>query len=193
MKKIYIIHGWSGSPDEPLHKWLASELKSKGFEVEVPAMPNPDEPVIKDWVAKLNQVVGEEPDEGIIFIGHSIGCQTILRYLAGLKTSGFFGGAVFIAPWLYVSGLETEEEKSIAKPWVETPIDNVKVWKYLPENKRIAIFSDNDPFVPKENWDLFEQKFGAKIIIEKEKGHFTADDGVNSLPSALKAVLDIAD
>ncbi len=189
MKKVYIIHGWGGSPDEPLHKWLASELRKEGFEVVIPVMPNTDEPTIEAWVNKLNETIGKNPNENTILIGHSIGCQAILRYVAGLENSGFFGGMVFIAPWLKVSGLETEEEKSIAKLWVEPPIDYLKVLEHIPKNKITAIFSDNDPFVPKENWEEFESLFGAKIIVESRKGHFTADDGINTLPSALEAVL----
>ncbi|MDO8471157.1 MAG: hypothetical protein Q7S49_00910 [bacterium] len=58
MKKVFIVHGWGESPDEPLHQWLASELRKKGFIVEVPAMPEPDEPKIEIWIPFLNQLVG---------------------------------------------------------------------------------------------------------------------------------------
>ena len=189
MKKVFIIHGWSGSPDEPLHKWLASELEKNGFEVEAPRMPDPDYPKIETWVPKLKEVVGDMPNENIIFIGHSIGCQSILRYLAELKAPGLFGGFAFIAPWLKVSGLETEEEESTAKPWVETSFDRKKASEHMPKDKIVAIFSDNDPFVPKENWEIFENNFHAKTIVESNKGHFIEDDGVENLPSALEAVL----
>ena len=36
------------------------------------------------------------------------------------------------------------------------------------------------------------KKLGAKVVVEKNKGHFTAEDGVRKLPSALKSVLEIA-
>ncbi|MDZ4205600.1 MAG: alpha/beta hydrolase [Patescibacteria group bacterium] len=188
MKKIYLVCGWEGTPGK-LFEWMADELRKEGLEVEALSMPNQDEPVIKDWVAKLNEVVGNEPNKNIIFVGHSIGCQAILRYLAGLENPGWFGGVVFIAPWLKVSGLETEEEQEIAKPWVKTSIDSKKVLAHIPKNKIVAIFSDNDPFVPKENWELFEHLFGAKVIIESGKGHITYEEGVHTLPSALEAVL----
>ncbi|MDO8728407.1 MAG: alpha/beta hydrolase [bacterium] len=188
MKKIYLVHGWEGTPGK-LFIWIADELKKVGFEVKALSMPNQDEPIIKDWVVKLKETVGIKPNENIIFVGHSIGCQAILRYVAGLENPGLFGGCVFIAPWLKVSGLETKEEENIAKPWVEISIDDKKVLKHIPRNKIVAIFSDNDPFVPKANWDLFERLFGAKIIMESGKGHITENDGVNTLPSALDAVL----
>ncbi|MDO8569256.1 MAG: DUF1749 domain-containing protein [bacterium] len=190
MKKIYLVHGWEGTPGK-LFMWITDELRIAGFEVEALSMPNQDEPIIKDWVVKLKETVGIRPNENIIFVGHSIGCQAILRYLANLENPGLFGGFVFIAPWLKVSGLETEEEENIAKPWVETPINNKKVLKHIPKNKIVAIFSDNDPFVPKENWKLFEHLFGAKVIIESGKGHITYEDGVYTLPSALEAVLEM--
>ena len=190
MKKVYLVHGWEGSPGK-LYEWLASELAKEGLEVETLAMPNPDEPIITDWVAKLNECVGKNPDENIIFVGHSIGSQAILRYLARLETTGLFGGFVFIAPWLKVSGLKTQEEIDIAKPWVETPIDSKKVSQHIPKDKIIAIFSDDDPFVPKDNWELFEKFFGTKIIIESGKGHITAGEGVYTLPSVLQAILEI--
>ena len=71
-KRIFIIHGWSGAPEHCWFFWLKKELEQRGFFVEVPAMPHPDEPTIEDWVEKLSSVVGE-PDEQTFFVGHSIG------------------------------------------------------------------------------------------------------------------------
>lgn len=39
MKKVYIIHGWEGYPEENWLPWLKLELESGGFEVNVPQMP----------------------------------------------------------------------------------------------------------------------------------------------------------
>ncbi len=52
--------------------------------VQVPAMPNTAEPKIETWVPFLEKLVGK-PDKDTYLVGHSIGCQTILRYLDGLK------------------------------------------------------------------------------------------------------------
>src|SRR3989344_4044027 len=144
MKKVYIIHGWYGSPEEPLFKWLASELEKAGFEVVIPAMPNPEEPKIETWVPFLNNLVGT-PDSNTFFIGHSIGCQAIIRYLETLPEGTKIGGAVFVAGWYNVRNIDTEEDKRIAGPWVNTARDDEKIKRII--NKVIAIFSDNDPFV----------------------------------------------
>jgi len=188
MKRVYIIHGWGGSPDEPLHKWLASELRKKGFVVEAPAMPKPDEPKMETWIPFLSQLVGT-PDTNTFFVGHSIGCQTIIRYLETLPEGVKIGGAVFIAGWYNVRNLETEKEKRIAGPWVNTPRNDEKIRRAV--NQAVAIFSDNDPFVQPENQESWKEKVGAKIIVEHNKGHFTENDGVISLPSALEAMLEM--
>ena len=188
MKRVYIIHGWGGSPDEPLHKWLTSELREKGFVVEAPAMPKPDEPKMETWIPFLSQLVGT-PDTNTFFVGHSIGCQTIIRYLETLPEGVKIGGAVFIAGWYNVRNLETEKEKRIAGPWVNTPRNDEKIRRAV--NQAVAIFSDNDPFVQPENQESWKEKVGAKIIVEHNKGHFTENDGVISLPSALEAMLEM--
>ncbi len=150
-------------------------------------MPNPEEPRIKEWVNYISSIV-EDPDENTYFIGHSIGCQTILRYLESLDNRKV-GGAIFVAGFFELTNLETEEEKEIAKPWLETPIDLDKVKKAT--NKITAIFSDNDPFVPLEvNKKIFEEKLEAKIIIEQNKGHFDEDSGIFEISVVLKVLLD---
>jgi len=126
VKRIFIIHGWGGSPDEPLLRWLKSELEKNGFEVVVPKMPNSEKPEIETWVLKLKEMV-EVPDKDTILVGHSVGCQVILRYLETLHPTSRVGGVVFIAPWLTLSNLESDEEWRVADPWLNTPIREAEV------------------------------------------------------------------
>ena len=77
---VVIIHRWSGGPKDDWRPWLKSALEEIGCEVVVPDMPDTEIPVIEKWVAKFVDVVGI-PDRHTYFVGHSIGCQAILRYL----------------------------------------------------------------------------------------------------------------
>ena len=187
IKRVFIVHGWGGNPNEAWFPWLKKELEARGYEVFVPAMPEPDEPRIETWIPFLSQLVGV-PDSNTFFIGHSIGCQTIIRYLETLPEGVKIGGAVFVAGWYNLRNLETEEEQRIAGPWVNTPRNDEKIRKVV--NQSVAIFSDNDPFVQPENQKSWEEKVGAKIIVEHNKGHFKEEEpAVWELPSALEAVL----
>ncbi len=186
-KRVFIIHGWGGSPQNCWFPWLKNELEKKGFAVQVLSMPHSENPTITGWVNYLVNAVGE-PDKNTFFVGHSIGCQTILRYIEQLQKP--IGGVVCVAGFFKLLHLATNEEKEIAKPWLETRMDFKKIKELV--NKIVAIFSDDDPLVPISDAKIFESKLGAKIIIEHGKEHFSENSGIEELPSALEAVLEIA-
>ena len=190
-KRVIIVHGWTGNPEEGWFPWLKRELENKGFEVLVPLMPEADKPRIEKWIPALAQVVGVV-DENTIFVGHSTGCQAVLRFLETLAENIKVGGALFVAGYTKsLTGLEEEMEwPNIKKYWLETAIDFKKIKSHLP--KSIAIFSDNDPYIPVANQDDFREKLGSKIIVEHNMGHVCESNGVCELPIVLESVLKLA-
>jgi len=184
MKKVIIVHGWAGSPEEPLHKWLKKNLEEKGFEVNVLFMPEPETPKIKEWVDAIKENVPES-NEDIYFIGHSIGCQAVLRYLQTIGNVKV-GGVVLIAPWIHLDQQTIEEEGEesveVARPWMETPIE----WNKIKEvcDRFVCIFSDDDPYVPLSDEQIFKENLGAQTSVEHHKGHFSKGDEIpNNFPS----------
>src|SRR3989344_4183974 len=129
MKRVIIIHRWDGSPSHDWYNAVAESLKEKGFQVEIPVMPDTAKPEISSWVGKLNELI-PKPTIDTYFIGHSIGCQTILRYLESLKGNIKIDKVVLVAPWFNLQNLD-RDSANIAKPWVETSIDLEKVKKHL--------------------------------------------------------------
>lgn len=194
-KRVFIIHGWDGYPEEGWFPWLKKELGKQDFAIFVPQMPEPEEPRINNWISKIKDIVGE-PDEQTYFVGHSIGCQAIARYLEGLSIDVKVGGAVFVAGFFKrLTNMEDEEldeemVRSVVDEWLKTPINLNKVKKHL--NKSVAIFSDNDPFVPTDNQDDFENKLKSEIILEHSRGHFSGSDGAVELPIVFHSILEIA-
>ena len=187
MKRVFVIHGWMGSHREQRYVQLKKKLENKGFEVYLLKMPNPEEPRIEEWVPFLKNSVGV-CDAETYFVGNSVGCQTILRYLEGLAQGERVGGAVFSAGWvnLKAESFEDAEDFEIARPWIESEINWTKV--RLHSDKFVALFSDDDPYVPIEDVNIFEKKLGAKCVVEHAKGHFPGYDN----GAVLKAVLEIA-
>lgn len=188
-KRVFIIHGWGGNPGEAWLPWLAKNLREQGFLVEVPEMPDTDNPKIEAWTDYIRKKV-RRCDENTFFVGGSIGCQAIMRYLEKLAENEKCGGAVFVAGWFTLSNIDGEEDRLVSSPWLNTPIDFEKIKKHT--KKFTCIFSNNDPYVPKENWEMFSKNLEAKIVMENNKGHFADDDGIKELPAALDAVLKIA-
>lgn len=183
MKKVYLIHGWGGSDSsEGWFGWLKEELRNRGIDIIVFNMPNTNSPKIKEWVSFLEKNIKEKDlNEETYFIGHSIGCQTILRYLERLPENKKIAGAIFIAGWfnLIRECYGSEEEKKIAKPWIETPINSEKVKKHT-ENL-LAIFSDNDDCVPLSDSKIFKEKLNARIVIKNNEGHFNETQEIKEI------------
>lgn len=178
-KRVFIVHGWAAGPDREWFPWLTSELAPMDVDVIIPAMPDSLHPQIDAWVGHLRKTVGTLRDTDI-FVGHSIGCQTIMRYLEHERGASI-KGLIFVAGWFTLRNLENEEEEIIARPWVTTPIDLGAV--KCATGSITAIFSDTDPYVEfEENKKIFESQLGAHILVEHDKGHFSEDNSIYELP-----------
>lgn len=181
-KRIFILHGWGGHNKEGWIPWLKEQLEPQGFEVHCLQMPNTDEPEIRAWVSYLNEQVGT-PDQETHFVAHSIGGQTVLRYLATLAEEVKVGKIILVGPWTHLTEKafkEDPEDRDVARPWLETLIDWEKSKQHSDEF--VALFGDDDPYVPLSEAKIFEEKLGAKVIIEKGKGHLQAEHGVTEYP-----------
>jgi len=175
MKKIYLVHCWGGTVNDGWYPWLKKELDKYNVEVIMENMPNTEKPIIKEWISKLDRVV-DILNEDIFFIGHSIGCQTIMRFLETKETTKI-GGILFVAPWLDLLPNEMDEESNkIAYEWINTSINFDKIRQFT--NNIIAIFSNDDYFVSVENELQFKNKLDAKTIMLENKGHISQDDNI---------------
>lgn len=178
-----MIHCWEGYPEYGWYPWFKMELEKNNFEVIVPAMPNTNNPVYQAWAEYLKKTVGKT-GENDYFVGHSLGCITILRFLEDLKEGEKVGGALFVAG--FTDDLGYKEISS----FFERPIDFIKIKSHCP--KFLAIHSDNDPYVDLKYGDIFKEKLSAKVIVEHDKKHFSGADNIFELPLALEAVLELA-
>ena len=190
MKRAFIVHGWDGYPEEAWFPWLKRELEKNDFTVEILSMPDPAHPKIETWVPHLASAVGN-PDADTFLIGHSIGVQTILRYLETIDRE--IGGVVAVAGFfdLIPSSIGGPEEEKLAEPWLTRPINLAKVKRNA--GNIIAIFSDNDQFVALAEVAKFAIGLGAKTIVLNDKGHLGASDNTPIVPEILSAVLEISE
>ena len=183
MKKIYLVHCWDGTSSDGWYPWLAERISDKNVDLIRFDMPNTACPKIDEWVGTLNSKVDFLNDE-TYFIGHSIGCQTILRYLETKKITKI-GGILFVAPWLDLlpEAIEDEESYNTAQPWINTPIDFLFIIQFTSNIN--CIFSNDDYFVSIEQEKEFRNKLNAKTIIVNNKGHISQDDNVYELQEIL--------
>ena len=187
MKRIVLVHGWGGGPSADWFPWLIDELKKRNFDVIAPQLPDTDNPRIENWVPALTKAVGI-PDENTFFIGHSLGCQTIARYLEVLPQDIKVGAVIFVAG--FFDSLNREEynkdDMETSDLWLNAPIDLKKAKQHI--SKSIYYISKDDPDVPLPNKDKFESELGSEVVILNGYRHFNDD----KLPIVLDKLLEIA-
>ena len=193
VKRAFIIHGYQSFPEEAWLPWLKAELEKRGYTVWLPAMPNPDRPTIGAWIPFISNLVGE-PDEGTVLIGHSLGCQAVLRYLETLGKGGKSVGRTVLVAGRFPTGMSPREARVVSRgdrilqPWLVSAVDPEMAGRAA--GRCTVILSDNDPYIPFEKAkSSFPASLGARIMVEHCKGHFNEDDKLTELPSALEAVL----
>lgn len=179
-KRVYLIHGWNGAPDEGWRPWLQKELKQREFEVFNLSMPNPAYPKRHEWVAHLRESIGT-PDNDAYLVGHSLGSVAILRYLEELGASGKIGGAVLVAGFTDDLGIDALSD------FFTTPLH----WEKIQQAAEafVSIQSDNDPYNLQVYNAEFKKYLNAETFIEHDKKHFSGNDGVTELPIVLEALV----
>jgi uncharacterized protein len=181
-KRVFIIHGWEGSPKNIWFPWLIEKLKEKGFIAEALAMPNADDPEIQAWIEYMQSVI-KNPNKNTILVGHSLGSQAILRYLAELPEGIQVKKAILVAPVLdEITNRDFDEDESGAF-WLKTPFNTERAKKSAKEI--IGLFSDDDKWIPLSSEKSLREKFGARTIIERNKGHYI----IKEVPQVLKEII----
>lgn len=189
-KRVFLIHGWGGYPEECWIPWLKDELQKDGFKVYVLSMPDTGHPKMGAWLEGLKNTIGI-PDNYCYFVGHSLGCITILRYLETLQEDQEIGGVLLVAGFTDINiTVGEDEDVNEIRTFFEKDLDFEKIKTHC--KKFIALHSDDDPYVSLRYADIFKEKLGAKVIIEHNMKHFSEDDGITKLPIALKSILKMA-
>lgn len=185
MKRAIVVHCWGGDSGYCWYPWAKSELEKVGFQVEVPDMPNTDEPQFEAWLNKLKEIISSS-DEELYLIGHSLGCITIMRYLESLSPSQRIGGVIFVA------GFSEDIGFPEIKNFLETPVDYQKV-KESVKNGIYSISSDNDPYVDLRFSEIFREKLGAEVVVKHAAGHFSGpveedEEMCSELPEVIEGI-----
>jgi len=208
MGEVYIIHGRASHPTNSWFTWLANELQREGIPTHVPKMPYTYIPFKRKWIGKVQDVVGK-PSKDKYFIGHSLGCQAILRAFEHHQGE-MYGGTVLVAPFhqINMEGVVQEAQERLGKYsprflsnvvanlailpvmwWCNTPLDWEAARKACSEYQ--CVFSSNDHLVKPEEWKLFENNLGARCHYYENGGHLNTRSGHTSFPELKKITLEM--
>ncbi|MEK7145733.1 MAG: alpha/beta hydrolase [Patescibacteria group bacterium] len=178
-RRIIIIHGWGAGPSSNWFPWLKREAEAKGFEIQIPSMPNTQTPQLEEWLPHLQQVVGK-PDETTVLIGHSLGVITILKYLETLGEGEKIGKAIL------VSGFGEDLGRVELKSFVNRPLDFDRIRSKA--DSFVVFHGDNDNLVPLEQAYKLEKALNAKLIVIPGGKHLNAGVGMSEFPQVLAEI-----
>ncbi len=185
MKKVFIMHGFEGSPNGGWRPWLMGELEKQDIYACALPMPDPANPVCDEWIEEISGVINDSNREDEIYlVGHSLGSTAILRYLesaySNILTSGVSGVVLTSCP------IEKNKNSKISS-FLETPFDFEKI---KTKAKKFAIIhGDNDPNVPLRNAEVLAKELNGDLVVIKDGGHLNGSSGFRILPECLDALM----
>lgn len=181
-RRVFIIHGYQGSPLTGWKPWLAEELRAKGYEVHIPAMPTPNTPKKDEWVKTISETIGK-PQPTDILLGHSLGTIASLRYLESLKPGEKIGKTILLAGFYEHLG---DDDMTNMLTFIDTPVDFEAVRSHC--DSFAVIHSDDDDSVLLKYGQNLAQQLHIPIEVHHGYGHFSSGDGVFELPLLLEKI-----
>ncbi len=172
---IYVIHGYTANSSSNWFPDLKNNLESENIKVHVFDMPNSQEPNAEEWINHLESNI-KQLGEKSIFIGHSLGCVTILNYLANKNIESMF----------LVSGFVEKSPIEVLSEFMKKEIDYSKFIKTI--KNRIVISAEDDDIIPYRYSEILAKKLHAKFILLKEGKHFIDRDGFDKFPFLIELI-----
>ncbi len=176
--KYILLHGFRGSAKGSFRAWLKSELESRGHEVEIPELPNTEDPRESEQVEYVLQNC--KIDENTVIVAHSLGSVVAMKALMKLNKPIF--GLVLVSP-----AIDPSFPKAESRPYWKNFTWNIDydLIRRL-ANGKISILSDLKEEFRIEYIRHLSNNLKARLIETKSNGeHFRADQE----PEILKAVV----
>jgi predicted alpha/beta hydrolase family esterase len=184
--RVVIAPRWGADTGSDWYPWLLREIRANShFEsAEVVAWPDPDRIDIPGAVEAIHQVVGPQPEAigRTLLIGHGVGAQAHLRYLASLEKDVVVPGLLCVAGWWSREPIDPPE----LAPWIEEPIGLARVRQAC--HKVVVLLSDDDPHTADQvaNRRIWEDKLDARVFMHAAVGHFTAPESPTILQTLIQ-------
>jgi len=184
---VLLVPRWSGTPESDFYPWLGRELAARAPRLSIaaaPLLPAPDRPEIEPCVeACLGVLAGLELSRTLL-IGHSVGCQVLMRALARFPDGPRAPALLCVAGWWTV-----DRPWDTLRPWIDVPFDPARAAARCA--RAVVLLSDDDPFTSdaEDTGRRFAQGLGAEIHVVPGRRHFNAPVE----PAVLDAVLRLAE
>lgn len=166
MKKVIMFHGYGGNGDNFWFTDTGMRLQKVDWHVERPDLPNPNEPLLKEWLKFV--LTKYEYDQDTTLITHSLGGPLALKVLEKIETK--------IDKLIMVAGFAKDLPEM--NKYLSTFIESGFEWEKIKFHCKEFVFinSDNDPWgCDDEQGRFMMDKLGGTQIIVKDAGHMGSE------------------
>jgi predicted alpha/beta hydrolase family esterase len=173
-----LLHGWQNRrPPGHWHHWLAAELAAAGQDVTYPQLPEPDEPVLADWLTELRTHVDAMPGDDRTVVCHSLGSLLWLHAAAAGEVPLLVDRVLLVAP-----------------PGPDVVAGIPEIAGFLPPSMPAGrldaaarhtrlVCSDNDPYCPAGASADFGVPLGIPTTVLPGAAHLDMEAGYGPWPS----------
>ncbi|PJG83985.1 RBBP9/YdeN family alpha/beta hydrolase [Caviibacterium pharyngocola] len=182
MKQVYIVHGYTASPNSHWFPYLSRELQRRHIRCDSLAMPNSAQPNEREWRAYLS--AHTELSEETLFVAHSLGCIATLNFLADRYSTHNLPpilGGIFVSGF-YQPLDNLPELTPFATAFAQLPHDHfAQIFRRTPT----VIAACDDPVVAHSHSDQLARLLNAEYIRLPQGGHFLDRQGWYEFPLVL--------
>lgn len=164
--KVFLLHGWEGTPDNIWFPSLRKKLEKWGFEVIIPKFPNSDFPKYSEWKSYFIDNYASQLDENSIILGHSLGAGFIQRFFTEEDVK--VDKIILTAPTPDSCGVDE------IKDFFEADFDYGKI-KNASHSVTI-LGSENDNYISQDKFKTLTKQLDGKFILCEGLGHFGMDE-----------------
>jgi hypothetical protein len=182
-----IVHGWENRrPAGHWQHWLAGELAAQGHQVRYPQFPEPDEPVLDDWLALLREELGRLDGAERVLICHSL---AVLLFWQAAPTLGELrpDRVLLVAPPSPDVLRKYAAVTAFAPPGIEISAPDPGLLR-----RARLVAADDDPYFPGGAAPVYAERFGVDVDVIPGAGHLDLPAGYGAWPSVLQWCLDPA-
>ena len=181
--RFLIVHGWENRrPVGHWQRWLAAQLAAGGHEVRYPQFPDPDVPLLDDWLTLLRvELAALDAEDGAerVLVCHSL---AVLLWWQAAPSLGALqpDRVLLVAPPSADVLRGFPEVRAFAPPGIETtplPADLVA--------RTRLVAADDDPYFPGGAASLYADRFGLDADVVPGGRHLDLPAGYGSWPSVL--------
>jgi predicted alpha/beta hydrolase family esterase len=175
-----IVHGWENRrPVGHWEHWLADRLAQQGHQVLYPQFPEPDEPVLEDWLTDLRRHLGALRGRERVLVCHSL--AVLLWWQAAPSLGDLLPDRVLlVAPPAADVLRKYPAVTAFAPHGIETTP--------LPEELRARVrlvAGNDDPYFPGGAAPFYAERFGLDVDVVPGGAHLDLPAGYGSWPSVL--------